>query len=106
MRHQKPRESVWIIAGQDRTIRIRGAAIIYMATLFALGCLGFGLLNPIRHGLAIALVAAKAHEDAIHFDVEDLVGADHDFALVGTNDDRLRTLTGDQGGQGQRRRQE
>ena len=62
------------------------------------------LLNPIRDGLAVTLVAAQAHENAIHVGTEDFVGVDHDFALVGTNDDR--PFAAYQGYQGQRRRQE
>ena len=43
-------------------------------------------LNPIRHGLAVALVAAQAHEDAVHVGADDFVGMDHDFALVRADD--------------------
>ena len=77
-----------------------------MVRLFGLPGRGLGLLDPVCHGLAVALVSAQTHEDAIHVGAEDDVGVDHDFALVGTNDDRFRTLTGGQAGQGQHRRQE
>jgi len=48
--------------------------------------LRLAFLNPIRHGAAVALVSVQAHEDAVHVGTEDLVGMDHDFALVRADD--------------------